>query len=157
MSDLTQFYSGHGKTNDGFTFDDVLAASNEEWESCHSFIQWIFPLKESSAFNENAPILSQLDQLDFWNAAILRKNVETMFVRTLDFFFPQDMEEIIKPNWVVKTDHNHLRITRIISSLRLLGFDNLSITFFNRVMKVVDMYPDTISSTSIEFWQNARK
>ena len=157
MSDLTDFYSGDGKTKpEGFSFVDILAASNEEWEDSHSFIQWVFPLKEASLYNPNAPLLTEEDIVEFSSNKEIRKNVETMFIRALDFFFPQDLEEIIKPAWVTEIDHNHLRITRVINSLKLMGFKTLSITFFNRVMKVVDMYPDAINSNTLDFWHQAK-
>lgn len=157
MSDLIDFYSGVGKTKpEEYSFADILAASNEDWEDSHSFIQWIFPLKESSLYNPNAPLLTDEDILEFSKNKEIRKNVDTIFIRSLDFFFPQDLEEIIKPAWVTELDHNHLRITRIITSLKLMGFPNLSLTFYNRVMKVVEMYPDVINSNTLDYWAVAK-
>ena len=57
-------------------------------------------------------------------------------------------------NWVSRFNHNHLRITRIIRCLRVLGLDEEAKAFFDVVKKVHD---DTgrMGDRSLMFWTRA--
>ena len=57
-------------------------------------------------------------------------------------------------NWVVRSDHNHLRITRIIRSLRVLGLEREAKMFF-AALKRVNEESGRIGSTSMMFWTRA--
>lgn len=56
--------------------------------------------------------------------------------------------------WVSRFNHNHLRITRIIRSLRVLGLEDEARLFFEAVEGV---YEDTgkIGQRSLMFWRRA--
>lgn len=56
--------------------------------------------------------------------------------------------------WVSRFNHNHLRITRIIRSLRVLGLEDEARVFFEAVEGV---YEDTgkIGQRSLMFWRRA--
>jgi hypothetical protein len=55
--------------------------------------------------------------------------------------------------WVCRFDHNHLRITRIIRSLRVLGLEEEAQAYF-RTLKQIQA-ASNISSTSLQFWSRA--
>lgn len=57
-------------------------------------------------------------------------------------------------NWVMRFNHNHLRITRIIRSLRVLGLEEEAKVFFEAVEGV---HNDTkkISDRSLMYWRRA--
>ncbi|KAI1171518.1 hypothetical protein F4777DRAFT_582802 [Nemania sp. FL0916] len=65
----------------------------------------------------------------------------------------QDCEAGFK-RWVTRMDHNHLRITRIIRSLRVLGLAPAARAFYAALM---DVYQDrgTVGRTTIGFWTRA--
>ena len=55
-------------------------------------------------------------------------------------------------NWNTRFDHNHLRITRIIRSLRVLGLEAEALAF----RKVLESVPTMrVSSRSREYWRRA--
>lgn len=57
-------------------------------------------------------------------------------------------------NWVKGFDHNHLRITRIIRCLRVLGLEEEAEAFFDAI---IDVHEDTgiINAKSINYWKRA--
>ena len=151
-------------------------------EACHDYIQMIFPLPESSKFAWNAPIVdervyeafnSKDDQLG------LHTNLQRAFLRMLKFYGFEVPEGVqIQPvageqdagiaavwaenhderfsNWTHR-GHNHLRITRIIRSLRLLGRQDLAKIFFEAVESVWNSpeYQHQCTGDSIEWWLRA--
>jgi len=56
-------------------------------------------------------------------------------------------------NWVYRFDHNHLRITRIIRSLRVLGLEEEALAFFKALKLVQEA--SNISSISLMYWSRA--
>jgi hypothetical protein len=56
-------------------------------------------------------------------------------------------------NWVCRFDHNHLRITRIIRSLRVLGLEEEALAFFKALKSVQEA--SNISSRSLMYWSRA--
>jgi len=59
-------------------------------------------------------------------------------------------------NWVKRFNHNHLRITRIIRSLRVLGLENAADEFFKALEDVYGR-SEKISEKSMMFWNRAAK
>lgn len=58
-------------------------------------------------------------------------------------------------NWVVRSDHNHLRISRIIRSLRVLGLEQNAQAFYNALQEVNNDFPNTIGARSLMYWNRA--
>ena len=59
-------------------------------------------------------------------------------------------------NWVKRFNHNHLRITRIIRSLRVLGLEGEAAEFFKALEGVCER-SGKISEKSLMFWTRAAK
>jgi hypothetical protein len=57
-------------------------------------------------------------------------------------------------NWVHRFDHNHLRISRILRSLRVLGLPDEAQAFFHALQEVFDSF-GRISERSLMFWRRA--
>lgn len=58
-------------------------------------------------------------------------------------------------NWAVRRDHNHLRITRILRSLRVLGLQRESEAFYVALRDVFDDPSVRISNDSMMYWTRA--
>ncbi|KAF3041173.1 hypothetical protein E8E12_009569 [Didymella heteroderae] len=58
-------------------------------------------------------------------------------------------------NWAVRMDHNHLRITRILRCLRVLGLQKECEAFFAALKRVYDDPTVNIGPRSLEFWTRA--
>lgn len=60
-------------------------------------------------------------------------------------------------NWAVRMDHNHLRITRILRCLRVLGLKRHCDEFYSALQRVYDDPKINIGKRSMEFWERAVK
>ncbi|MCJ1398049.1 hypothetical protein MMC11_001246 [Xylographa trunciseda] len=167
---LISFYDPAIATTDakGRTLASILAWSDRKLESCHDYIQVIFPLPEASAFSYVAPVVDQATFEAFHSRADLRSQLRASLKRILGFygFELRDTEkgpEITQGpdfasasrNWVTRFDHNHLRITRIIRSLRVLGLEEEARAFFTALQAVYKSSNGRISQKSMMFWARA--
>jgi hypothetical protein len=60
-------------------------------------------------------------------------------------------------NWVVRMDHNHLRITRILRCLRVLGCHHNCDALFSALQRVYNDPKTNIGERSMQFWERAHK
>ena len=166
---LLSFYDGTGTDSEGRTLAEILAWSDKRLESCHDYIQWLFPNDRRSAVNPDAPLVTALLQEQFARRAILQENLLQSLRRMLAFYglkcianengvriLPSTEWEVRKDNWLTSHNHNHLRITRILISLRLLGLVEYAVAFFAQLDRVC--YSDSggaISETTYALWQAA--
>src|ERR1700722_17615388 len=134
MSHLLDFYRGQGTDTEGRSLKDILAWSDDEFEAVHDFVQWLFPLPEPSNYNPDAPILSDEDIAAFGAEPLLRANLLESFGRFLAFlglYQSADGTGLEGANFAARSpdawaymNHNWLRITRVLRSLRLLGVED---------------------------------
>ena len=61
MSRLIEFYRGAAPDSEGRMLADLWAYSDDKMEDVHDFIQWMFPLREASRFNPDAPLVTDAD------------------------------------------------------------------------------------------------
>ena len=140
-------------------------------ESVHDYIQWLFPLPERSGFNVSAPVLTREDIQEFRTRTDLQETLRVSFLRMMNFygFESQSGEQITitrAPNfeakakgWLSSSNHNHLRITRILRCLTVLGLEAEAKDFFGCLAEV---YKDeqnkplpAISEETMEYWREA--
>ena len=57
-------------------------------------------------------------------------------------------------HWKQPNNHNHLRITRVIQSLRLLVSDKEADAFYNSVMALLSEN-NQINALSLQYWEKA--
>jgi hypothetical protein len=164
-----QFYRGSGTDHRGRRLDDILAWDDGKLEEVHDFIQWLFPLEEPSAVNPRAPILVDADRRAFADEPALGANLRRSFARMLSFYGLQLVEgagapRVLRsgkwpersPNWLTPHNHNHLRLTRIIKSLALLGMGDLGRALFDALAEEYGRgVSAVIGPTTFEFWRSA--
>jgi hypothetical protein len=163
MSQLIEFYRRTGTDAQGRTLDQILAFGDDEMESCHDFIQWLFPLEQASEFNSQAPILTKQDIQAFRGDASLRANLSNSFDRFLAFLGLARKDQEIGPaadfasKQAVFTspNHNWLRITRVLRALRLLGLEDEARSFFHSLNRLIESGQAKITSTTYDFWKKA--
>jgi hypothetical protein len=141
---------------------------DERLESVHDFIQWMFPLLEPSPVNPEAPVLDEETIALFHARPELREALRASWLRMLDFYGLELSDGQVRraasfaaksPTWLHPNSHNHLRISRILKCLRLLGLEEEACAFFDCL---VDIYASErrkprpgITERTFEFWQNA--
>ena len=166
---IVRFYGGAGVDTRGRSLDDILAWDDDALERVHDFIQWLFPLDEPSAFNPDAPLLADDDRTAFRGDAHLAANLKRAFLRILTFYgFALDEAggapvvrrssswEVRRSVWLHPGNHNHLRLTRILKSLVLLGQPALARALLERLQEEAKTAgPGCISPTTLRYWSEA--
>ena len=132
----------------GRTLQDVWNFSDNEIEDQHDFIQMIFPLDQPSNVVFHGIYLDDREVIEN-----LRKNpsVQSNMMKSANWF----LSFLNRTNhWKVPNNHNHLRITRIIQSLRLLVSDKEADAFYVSVMAML-ADNNHINATSLQYWKKA--
>lgn len=145
---LVRFLLGSGKDNRGRTLENVLAFTDAHLEAEHDYIQWLFPLREQSGAVWDAPTLTNNDIAFISQNEEIRKNLVDALIRMGDFFRANDQ-------WLAPHDHNHLRITRILKSTRILLSKEHAQTYYDFIMHHVDSKKAQVNPKNLEFWDSA--
>ncbi|TGO27619.1 hypothetical protein BPAE_0039g00290 [Botrytis paeoniae] len=173
-SRLVSFYRNKTSDNAGRLLSHIMSWNYEKLEDIHDYIQWLFPLPEESMFS-GAPLVDEnvFNAFHAFNSSTeLQCHLKDSLIKMLDFYgfkFADDLDGndlpvIIKSsnfyercsNWLIRRDHNHLRISRILRSLRVLGLEAEAAAFYKALSDIVyNGHSQVISSQSAEFWRRA--
>ncbi len=127
--------------HDNLTPDWILQASDEELERRHDWVQWAFPINTMSRFNPEAPLVTERDMRSMTKAQLnVYRDLVTRYVQFLS----------ASKHWRSPGDHNHLRITRLIISLRLAGMHDRA----GEIYRIACDYGHP-TPTSRRFWDDA--
>ncbi|WP_337174232.1 opioid growth factor receptor-related protein [Paludisphaera sp.] len=163
MSRLIEFYRGTGEDSEGRKLADLWAFGDDEMEFHHDFIQWMFPLEEPSRFNFRAPTLSEDDIRAFRDDPALRENLERSFDRFLAFLgLAREGGKVVpgadfeaKREIFLSPDHNWLRITRVLTSLRILGLPEASRALYDALVGLMRDGRARITPETRRYWRDA--
>ena len=164
MSPILLYYTGQGTDTRGRTLDDTQRLDHNRMEYIHDFIQWMFPLPTPSAHNPSAPILNDDDVIAFHQQPQLQHNLQTSFIAFLHFLGLAYQEgQVVEIGASTRRDHlfkipnhNWLRITRVLLSLKTLGLDNESRAFF-AYLQIVHQREPAITPATFSYWHDAAK
>ena len=132
----------------GRFLNDIWKFTDEEIEYNHDFIQLIFPLNKPSNAVFNNLYLKSIEEIDMLkHDHLVQKNI----IESQNWFL-----NFLKNNnhWKSYSDHNQLRITRVIECLRLLISDKEADNFYSEILDIVGQYP-RINATTLKFWKDA--
>lgn len=157
---LLPFYRGEGPTSSGATLEQILSWDDNRLETQHDYIQWLFPTARPSRYNGNSPVLDQTLQRALREDPVVQQNFLRAFDRMLRFYgFRQEANGAILPGdnfairsaaWATPGNHNLLRITRILTSLNLMGHPGKAGNFLFALRTNT-----RLDATTIGFWYNA--
>lgn len=147
------------------TIGEVLNYSDVQLENNHKYIQYVFPLKERSLYNIQAPVLTdkEIEWIKSSKGVVARVNMVTMLRKMLQFYgFTSDFEkaedyEQRSKNWITPYNHNYKRITRILKCLRLCDLDYFASQFYNLLCTIYMENQEIIGETSFQYWTDAVK
>ena len=148
MSAIVAFLEGEGPDARGRTLFDVLAFDDALIEQRHDFIQWLFPLTEPSAAVAGSPVLTSEDVAAIQASGMAQIALAAATDR-MDRFYRATHD------WLMPSDHNHLRISRIIRSLRLLSGDAQAEAFKAAILWRVEATRAPVSARSRGYWATA--
>ena len=139
-----------GKTPDhlGRILAMLLQQTDYQAETNHDYIQWLFPLDEPSRSVNGVPILTDLDIDEIRQSSLAQANLAKSARWFLGFLERND-------HWITKYNHNHLRITRVIKSLRLLASDKAADEFRDKVLALAVDNLNLIDQKARGFWANS--
>jgi hypothetical protein len=163
MSQLINFYRGKGKDLRGRSIQDIWNYSDDELECIHDFIQWLFPLRVASQYNPTAPLLTDTIIAEFRSDPKIQANLLRSFTVFLAFLGLEYENGVISesPNIDMKNDvwrfpnHNWLRITRVLSSTRILGLELQSRLFLEHLKSMVRTGRAEITPETMGYWEQA--
>jgi len=157
---ILDFYRG-GQNDRGVTLEEIWSWDDAKLEDRHDFIQWLFPLKKPSQFNPSAALTN-----DTVIAAFKQdKSLQDKMLRSLNVMLKfyglewQGSEIVIGPHfasqaqWLTPGNHNYLRISRILTSLRLHGLDSYANAFKKVLGQVYQQHSNKISPQTFSFWK----
>ena len=162
--ELLEFYAGRGPDDRGRRIENIWAFSNDELESVHDYIQWLFPLAEGSAFNPRAPLLDAETIELFRSDAVLRKNVDRSLRVMLAFYgLAIAGREILRvptfgersKTWLRPQNHNFLRLTRVLRSLTILGHGERARQLLDCLIAIDEKVPGVIGDSTLRYWRDA--
>ena len=116
MTSIQGFLEGADANSNNWLLSDIWKFNDTQIENTHTFIQWVFPTDEPSRATPGSPVLNEEQIIEIQNSEQAKQNLS----KSADWFF-----NFLRRNnyWRKAHDHNHLRITRVIKSLRLLCGD----------------------------------
>ncbi|TRY83073.1 hypothetical protein DNTS_013535 [Danionella cerebrum] len=124
---------------DGIYIEEILTTWRGDYEKLehnHTFIQWLFPLREQG-LNFYAQELTQDEIKEFISTREAKRRFLQAYTIMLDFFGIKLLDKNGNvgraANWqdrfqhLNESQHNYLRITRILKSLGELGFESFKL------------------------------
>ena len=145
---IVMFLEGEGVDARGRTVFDVLSMNDVALEHTHDFIQWLFPLPEASSAVPDSPVLTP-DDIQAIRVSELAPMALAAGTDRMSAFYRSTH------GWLMPNDHNHLRITRIIRSLRLLVGDAEADAFRDDILERVEATRAPVSVRSRGYWATA--
>ena len=96
----------------------------------------------------SAPVINELDIEDIRHSELAQQNLVKSAGWFLGFLERND-------HWITRYDHNHLRITRAIKSLRLLTSDQAADEFRDKVIALAGDNLNLVDQEARDFWASA--
>lgn len=149
--DYYNFFCNNGVDFQGRTLDFILNKDNFWWDSNHDHIQVVFPVLEPGMIMDVSPItMKEIDKIKS-----VPNRFEEGYFRFLSFLgLRKDFTHWDKGQEKHYTDfnHNYLRFSRVIRSLRLFGYDTHAEEFYNFIMDNCKVF-----TNSVVYWTSAAK
>ena len=159
---IVAFYEGSAPDDRGRSIGDVLRFDDGALEYVHDFIQWLFPLRDRSGANPDAPCLDDAAVAAFRARPALRASLRRSLDRMLSFYgLRLDGDGIVRApdfgahrQWLTPGNHNHLRLTRMLLSLRTLGLEAEARALY-RCLSDIAANEGGVTGTTLRYWQDA--
>lgn len=168
---ILAFFRGTGTDHAGRRHAEILAWPDGRLESVHDYIQWLFPLRKRSRFNPDAPVLPpETIEAFHWDDEF-RATLVRGFHRMAGFYGFEiravadgSTQLDLAPDfaarsrfWLNPGNHNFLRLTRILTSLRTLGCEDDAGALFDVLDLVYRRNPSLIGEQTMGFWRSAAR
>ena len=146
--EIVGFLEGKLPDYRGRILDMLLQQTDHQAEATHDYIQWMFPLDEPSRSVNGVPLLTELEIDEIRQSSLAQANLGESARWFIGFLERND-------HWITKYNHNHLRITRVIRSLRLLASDMAADEFRDKVLALAGDNLNLVDQKARGFWTNS--
>lgn len=150
-SPLIRYFSDSGTDGRGRTLSHIMSRDDSWFERDHDFVQWMLPTRRVSQHEPSSPVLSDTDA----SAFAARKDLRERYSFALDRFESFLGLDRMRPQWVRERDHNHKRISRMLESMRDLGFVERAAKTYGRIMHIVKLNPGVVAPSALEYWKRS--
>jgi hypothetical protein len=168
---IVEFYRGQRPGSEGRLIADIWAWDHDALEAVHDYIQWLFPLRRPSGVNPTAPLIQPETIAAFGSDETLRERLRRSFELMLGFYGlalerDPDGRPIVRVTealperrrvWLRPNNHNFLRITRILTSLRTLGLPEHAGAFLACLEDICRSGSEGVVGESLRFWRSAAR
>ena len=148
MTEIVSFLEGKSPDHRGRILAMLLQQTDHQAETTHDYIQWLFPLNEPSRSVNGVPVLTELEIDEIRQISLAQANLAKSARWFLGFLERND-------HWITNYNHNHLRITRVIKSLRLLASDKAADEFRDKVLALAGDNLNLVDQKARGFWRSA--
>ena len=128
----------------------------------------MFPLSVRSGANPAAPVLGPITIEAFAASEALRDRLERSLRVMLRFYGLEEtltagVLQIVRTErfsqrarvWLSPGNHNHLRLTRIMTSLGELGLEVQAGALWACLSQIAAGFPDRVTPTTVKYWRAA--
>jgi hypothetical protein len=164
---LRRFFGGD-TDDEGRTLDEIVGWDDARLEMVHDYIQWLFPLPERSGANPSAPVLDAESIAAIRGDPRMQGRLRAGFERMVAFYgFALERDALAEGprfasssrNWLHAGNHNHLRLTRMLRSLRVLGLEREAMMLWDALRALYARESAagrrTIAAETFAFWKRA--
>jgi hypothetical protein len=165
MSRVVQFYRLENVHPLKYTIEEMWQWDDRQLEKMHNYIQWWFPLDEPSGNSLGAPILTMDEIEQFHTDKEIRVRLLKSFSIMMNYYgfaFDDKTGKIGKAKdfekhsgWLFPDNHNYLRITRILKSMTLLGFPEISKALLGVLEGLYKEYRVYIGPKTWKYWSDS--
>jgi hypothetical protein len=148
LTEIVGFLEGRTPDHRGRILAMLLQQTDQQAETTHDYIQWLFPLDEPSRSINGAPVLTELEIDEIRQSSLAQANLAKSARWFLGFLERNN-------HWISKYNHNHLRITRAIKSLRLLTSDEAADEFRDKVLALAGDNLNLVDQKARGFWTSS--
>lgn len=163
---IVAFYGG-GRDHAGRALAEILSWNDDGLEATHDFIQWLFPTRQPSGVNPDAPLVTDATRAAFDADLVLRDRLRSALDRMLDFYALRRRAHRIEIDpsrlplrarvWLRPNNHNHLRLTRMMQSLDALGLRDDALALQRCLLDDIcgGSEGENVSKRTVAFWREA--
>jgi len=114
--------------------------------------------------NPDAPLIDDDVRRSFASSPQLRATIGRAFDRMLAFYgLAREDDRIVRAssfaarsaNWLRAGNHNHLRLSRILRSLALLGRKEDAEALLTCLLAIAEEFPTRVASSTVGYWRRA--
>ena len=145
---VVAFLCGDGCDGRGRYLVNILGQDDVWLEQVHDYIQWLFPLRTPSQAVAGSPVLSLTAVKAIRADPHAQTGLQNAAARMGCFY-------AATTRWLAPFDHNHLRITRILTSLASLQGQPAAAGFHAALLARIANAGAHVNPTSLVYWRRA--